>query len=177
MERRLQLLLFTVMSGRVIHVMQVRQFIILFFFFFFFFFFCFLGPNPRHMEGPRLGVKSELQLPASTTATAMPDLSCIHDIHHSSRQQCWILNPLREARDQTHNLKVPSWIHFSCATTGTPVVPYSETPFIHQQHEGNNSTYIVVVEINVLMYLGQCLACGKLLIHFSYQYYLLDSTC
>uniref|UniRef100_A0A8D1KQJ2 Epithelial membrane protein 1 n=1 Tax=Sus scrofa TaxID=9823 RepID=A0A8D1KQJ2_PIG len=30
------------------------------FFFFFFFFFCFLGPNLRHMEVPRLGVQSEL---------------------------------------------------------------------------------------------------------------------
>ena len=26
-------------------------------------FFVFLGPNPRHMEVPRLGVESELQLP------------------------------------------------------------------------------------------------------------------
>ena len=30
---------------------------------FFFFFFRFLGPHLRHMEVPRLGVKSELQLP------------------------------------------------------------------------------------------------------------------
>ena len=30
-----------------------------------------LGPRPRHMEVPRLGVKSELQLPAYTTATAI----------------------------------------------------------------------------------------------------------
>ena len=37
------------------------------------FFFCFLGLHPRHMEVPRLGVKSELQLPACTIATAMPD--------------------------------------------------------------------------------------------------------
>ena len=34
-----------------------------------------LGPRPRHMEVPRLGVKSELQLPAYTTATALPDSS------------------------------------------------------------------------------------------------------
>ena len=38
-----------------------------------FFFFVFLGPHPRHMEVPRLGVESELQLLAYTTATAMPD--------------------------------------------------------------------------------------------------------
>ena len=35
--------------------------------------FCFLGPHPRHMELPRLGVKSELQLPAYGTATATQD--------------------------------------------------------------------------------------------------------
>ena len=33
----------------------------------------------------------------------MPDLSCVCDLHHSSRQR-WILKPLSEARDQTHIL-------------------------------------------------------------------------
>ena len=32
------------------------------------------------MEVPGLGVGSELQLPAYTTATATPDLSCICDL-------------------------------------------------------------------------------------------------
>ena len=41
------------------------------------------------------------------------------DLHHSSRQ-CQILNPLSNARDRTHNLMVPSWIHFCCTTMGTP---------------------------------------------------------
>ena len=41
--------------------------------FFFFFFLVFLGPCSRHMEIPRLGVESDLQLPAYTTATAMLD--------------------------------------------------------------------------------------------------------
>ena len=49
-------------------------------------------------EVPRLGVKSELQLPAYTTATAMQDPSRIYDLHHSS-WQCCILNLLRKARD------------------------------------------------------------------------------
>ena len=69
-------------------------------FFFLFFFFVFLGLNLWHMEIPRLGIKSELQLLAYTTATAMQDLRCVCDLHHSS-QQCWVLNPLSEARDQT----------------------------------------------------------------------------
>ena len=53
----------------------------LFFFFFFFFFSCFLGPHPQHMEIPRLGVESELQLLAYTTAIATWDLSCICSLH------------------------------------------------------------------------------------------------
>ena len=55
------------------------------------------------MEIPRRGVKLELQLPAYTTATATPDLSCVFDLHYSSWQRR-ILNPLSEARDQTHIL-------------------------------------------------------------------------
>ena len=60
--------------------------------------FVFLGPHLRHMEVPRLGVKSELQLLAYATATAIQYLSCICGLHHSS-QQPQILNPLNEAKD------------------------------------------------------------------------------
>ena len=38
--------------------------------------FVFLGLHPRHMEVPRLGVQSELQLLTYVTATAMQDPSC-----------------------------------------------------------------------------------------------------
>ena len=34
-----------------------------------------------HMEAPRLGIQLELQLLASVTATAMPNPSCICDLH------------------------------------------------------------------------------------------------
>ena len=61
------------------------------------------------MEVPRLGVESELQLPAYTTATATPDESGICNLHHSS-QQHQILNPLNEAKDQTHILMGTSWV-------------------------------------------------------------------
>ena len=88
-------------------------------FVFFFLFLSFLGLHLRHMEVPRLGVESELQLTAYTTATAAPDPSHIFDWHHSSRQH-WILNSLSEARDQTRNLLVPRWIRFHCTMTGTP---------------------------------------------------------
>ena len=75
----------------------------------FFFFFAILGLYPWHMEVPRLGVESELQLPAYTTATATWDLSHVWDLHHSSWQH-WILNPLHEARDWTCILMDPSGV-------------------------------------------------------------------
>ena len=60
--------------------------------------------------GSRLGVESELQLPAYATATAMQDPSGICDLHHSSPQR-QILNRLSEARDQTRNLMDTSRVH------------------------------------------------------------------
>ena len=76
-----------------------------------------------HMEVLRLGVKSELHLPAYTTDTATPDPSCICHLHHSS-QQHRILNPLSKARDRTRNVMVPSHICFCCSTMGTPVLKF-----------------------------------------------------
>ena len=70
---------------------------------------------------PRLGVKSELHLPAYTTATATPGPNHVCDLHHSSWQRR-ILNPLIEARDQTRNFMVPSRIRFHCAKKGTPTI-------------------------------------------------------
>ena len=51
------------------------------------------------MEVPRLGVESELQLPAYATVTAMPDPSHIYDLCICSNAR--YLNPLRETRDQS----------------------------------------------------------------------------
>ena len=48
-----------------------------------------------HMEIPKLGVDSELQLPACGTATATLDLRHIYNPHQSLRQHL-ILNPLSE---------------------------------------------------------------------------------
>ena len=42
-------------------------------------------------------------------ATATRDLRCVCNPHHSSLQRR-IVNPLSKARNQTHNLMVPSWI-------------------------------------------------------------------
>ena len=71
----------------------------------------FLGPDPNHMEGPRLGVQSELQLLAYTIATVTPDLSHhVCPLHHISQQR-GILNPLSKARDQTFILMETSQVH------------------------------------------------------------------
>ena len=60
---------------------------------------------------------------AHTTAIATQDLSCVFDLHHSSWQRL-ILNPRSEARNQIHNLMVPSQICFCCTTARTPLVRY-----------------------------------------------------
>jgi len=58
------------------------------------------------MEVPRLGVESELQLLADTTATAMQDLSHISDLHHSLLAML-DPKPMSEARDRTRSLTDP----------------------------------------------------------------------
>ena len=71
-------------------------------FLFIYLFFGFLGSHLRHMEIPRLGVESGLQLPVYTTATAALDLSHFCNLHHSSWQR-WTLNPQSEARGPAHS--------------------------------------------------------------------------
>ena len=66
--------------------------------FFVLFCYCFLGRHLRHMEVPRLGAESDLQLPAYTIATATHDPSLVCELHHSSRQ-CQILNPLSQGQE------------------------------------------------------------------------------
>ena len=62
------------------------------------------------MKVPRLGVESELQLPACSTATATWDLRYVCDLHCSSWQR-QILNPLSEAGDGTGILMDTDQIH------------------------------------------------------------------
>ena len=72
------------------------------------------------MEVPRLEVKLKLQLPAYTTAISTWDPNYVCGLHYSLKQ-CQILNPMRKARDQTHNTIVTLLrICFCCATMGTP---------------------------------------------------------
>ena len=82
-------------------------------------FFPLLGPFLWHMDISRLGIKSELQVPAYTTAIATWDLSWVCNLCHSLRQH-WIPNPLSETWDWTSILMDTSQILFLCTTTGTP---------------------------------------------------------
>ena len=72
---------------------------------FLFCFLCLFRAVPAAYGISRLGVKLELQPPAYTTARAVPDLSRICNLHHSSQQR-QILNPLSEAKDQTVSSRV-----------------------------------------------------------------------
>ena len=83
------------------------------------------------MEGPRLGVKLELQLLAYATATETWHLSCVWDLHHSSWQHK-IPHPPSEARDGTCNLVDTSWTRFCCTTMRTPISSFSllEPPWL-----------------------------------------------
>ena len=83
-----------------------------------FFVFVFLGPHLQHMAVPRLGVESEIQLPAYTTATATWDLSRICNLHYSS-WQCQILNWARPGVKAAS-----SWILVRFVTTE----PWRELP-------------------------------------------------
>ena len=65
---------------------------------YYFYFFLFMAV-PAGYGSSQLGVESELQLQACTTAMAPPDLSYIFSLCHTL-QQHRILNPLREAKDQ-----------------------------------------------------------------------------
>ena len=101
--------------------------------FFFLIFFCVLRLHLQHMKILRLGIELKLQLPPYATATAVRDPSCVCDLHHRWQTSLrslthWILNPLSKARDQTHNLIVPSQIHFHCATTGTTILFFFKIP-------------------------------------------------
>ena len=67
--------------------------------------------TPAAYGGSWARVRLELQLLTYATATATQDPNCICDLRHSL-QQCWILNPLSKARNQTCILMNASLIHF-----------------------------------------------------------------
>ena len=93
---------------------QMKKYVILLFVVVFFF-----RATPAAYGGSQARSPIGATLPAYTTAIATSDPSHVCNLHHSSWQH-QILNLLSEARDQIHNLMVPSQIRFCCAMTGTP---------------------------------------------------------
>ena len=84
--------------------------------------FCFLGLHPQHMEVPRLGVELELQLPAYTTASAMRGVSCVYDLHHSSKQwQMGLTHWERPGFEPTSSWILVGFVNL-WATKGTPLI-------------------------------------------------------
>ena len=97
------------------------QFLYAFFFSFWFFF------SMQHMEIPGL---DQIRAAAAATATAiaMQDPTLVCDLHHSSQHsQRQILNPLSEARDQTHILMDTSRVRYCWIAMGIPLMPSIST--------------------------------------------------
>ena len=93
-----------------------------------FIFFSFLGQHPQHVEDPRLGLQSELQLLAHTIATATPDPSCLCDLHHDAGPLTHKARPGIEPTSSWILVKlVTRW-----ATRGTPTHQYLLKPLIFQ---------------------------------------------
>ena len=101
------------------------------------FFFFFSGPHLQHMEVPRPGVESELQLPA--TATVTWDLYYIHNLRHRSLQR-WILDPQSEARDWTSILMDINQFLTCWTTTRTPGRSYLKELFRKGNFRGRKWT-------------------------------------
>ena len=98
------------------------------------------------MNVPRLGVKSELQLPAYTSAIATTDPSLVCKLHHSS-WQCQILNPLRPVIEP-----VTSWILVGFVTTE----PQWELPLLKTFFE----------DIYLVLSIKSCTKRSGFLLHF-----------
>ena len=102
----------------------------------FFVFFFFRAIPLCHMQVPRLGAESQLQLPSYTTATAMPELSHVCNLHQAHGNTEWILNPLSKARNQTCILMDTSWFLNPLSHNGNSNVPLisnnNRMPFLSQ---------------------------------------------
>ena len=89
------------------------------------------------MEVPMLGVESQMQLLAYTTAIAMWDPSCICDLHKSSGQ-CWSLTHWESVEIEPASL----WIlvsFFSLCQMGIPKIKVFIFVFIYNSQLKNDS--------------------------------------
>ena len=97
----------------------------------------------RHMEVPGLGAESELQPQAYITTTATWNQSHVCDLNCSS-QQHEILKLLNEGRDQTHILRVTSWVLYCTGTLVTPAPFFNWVVFVIL----SCMNYLYIVRIN-----------------------------
>ena len=133
--------------------------------FFLSFFFGFLEPHLWHMEVPRLGIESELKLPAYTTAVAMWDLSLVCHLRHSSRQ-LQILNPLSKARDQIHILLDTSQAHYCWATKGTStLVSYPELYGLRFVMRNTQNFWPLALSLKIKLFLKLAMGCLESLLY------------
>ena len=105
---------------RTLVFLKCPDWLILVFVFFLFFVGSFLfvwGTQARGQIGAAAAGLHHCQ--SNATARAMPDLSHIYDLYHSSWQR-QILNPLSKARHRTCVLMDTSQVHYHGATKGTP---------------------------------------------------------
>ena len=85
------------------------------------------------MKGPSLGVELQLQLLTYTEATAVGDLSCVCDLHHSSHQP-WIFNPLGKARVRTWVLMDISGVCYHCTMIEMPAHSFLNWSIVDLQY-------------------------------------------
>ena len=83
----------------------------------------FLGLHLWHIEVPRPGVESELQLPDDAPATSTLDPSHIYHLG-CSLWQCEILNPLGKARNRTRILTVLNQLNHNGNSLSFPLNMY-----------------------------------------------------
>ena len=83
-----------------------------------FFFFCLFGAAPVAYGGSQ--ARDLIRAIAAGLPHSHSHTRSEPRLWHHSSGQCWILNPLSEARDGTGNLMVLKRIRIHCTTMGTP---------------------------------------------------------
>ena len=89
---------------------------------YYYFYFCFLGLHSRHMDVPRPGVESELQVPTYITATAQQQIQAASVTYTTAHGSARSLIQLSKARDQTSVLMDTSWVCYQQSQDGNSTI-------------------------------------------------------